>query len=395
MKPLRIAIFSDSVWPVLNGVSISIQLLVDELRNQGHSVHIFAPRFAGYRETDPNTIRFRALETPWSKGHPIAYPPYWRKLRRFRQQEFDVIHTHTPYMLGFVGLRWAESHQVPIVSTYHTLYDRYAHYMSAFPRRYIRFRIAKHTNFYYNSVNQVITPSEIAKRWLLRHGVETPITVIPTGTPKRQLIPRAEARQQLGIPPDQRILLYVGRLAQEKNLATLLGMAKKVTESEQNTRLWLVGDGPYREECLSIASKHGIGDKVKFVGSVPRGSVDKYYAAADLFTFASVTETQGLVLNEAMQYGIPAVAVDGGGATEAIIEGENGFATKNDESSMAEQVLAILRNENLYAHLCAGAERSAKFNTTEIMCNRVLEVYQAAINQGGIPIERSQPQFVN
>jgi glycosyltransferase involved in cell wall biosynthesis len=394
MKPLRIAIFSDSVWPVLNGVSISIDLLVSELRNQGHSVHIFAPRFAGYQETDPNTIRFRALETPWSKGHPIAYPPYWRKLRRFRRQEFDVIHTHTPFMLGFVGLRWAESHDIPIVATYHTLYDRYAHYMSAFPRRYIRFRIAKHTNFYYNSVNQVITPSEIANRWLLRHGVETPISVIPTGTPKRQLIPRAEARQALGIPPDQRILLYVGRLAQEKNLETLLGMAKIVTSQETNSRLWLVGDGPYREECLSIAAKHGIGDKVRFVGSVPRGEVDKFYAASDLFTFASVTETQGLVLNEAMQYGIPAVAVDGGGATEAIISGDNGFATKNDASSLAEQVLTILGDEKLYAHLCAGAERSSKLTTTEIMANRVLKVYEAAITQGRIPNEREHPSLI-
>ena len=395
MKPLRIAIFSDSVWPVLNGVSISIQLLVAELRNQGHSVHIFAPRFAGYQETDPNTIRFRALETPWSKGHPIAYPPYWRKLRRFRQQEFDVIHTHTPFMLGFVGLRWAESHQIPIVSTYHTLYDRYAHYMSAFPRRYIRFRVAKHTNFYYNSVNQVITPSEIAKRWLTRHGVETPITVIPTGVPKRQLIPRAEARQELGIPPDQRILLYVGRLAKEKNIETLLGMARQVTEAENNSRLWLVGGGPYNEECIQIASKLGIGDKVTFLGSVPRNAVDKYYAAADLFTFASVTETQGLVLNEAMQYGIPAVAVDGGGATEGIIPGENGFATKNDETDMANQVLSVLRDQNLYARLCAGAERSAKLNTTEIMCKRVLKVYHAAINQEGAPSERQHPQFVS
>ena len=191
------------------------------------------------------------------------------------------------------------------------------------------------------------------------------------------------------------MLLYVGRLAQEKNLETLLGMAKQVTEAEKNTRLWLVGDGPYREELLAIASKYGIGDKVKFVGSVPRVSVDKYYAAADLFTFASVTETQGLVLNEAMQYGVPAIAVDGGGATEAIIAGENGFATKNDETDMAQQVLAVLRDDDLYTRLCKGAEQSAKLNTTEIMCNKVLEVYHEAINQGGIPIERNHPQFVN
>jgi glycosyltransferase involved in cell wall biosynthesis len=266
--------------------------------------------------------------------------------------------------------------------------------MSAFPRRYIRFRIAKHTNFYYNSVNQVITPSEIAKRWLLRHGVETPITVIPTGLGKRKLVSRAESRHELGIPLDQRILLYVGRLAHEKNLETLLKMAKLVSEQESNSRLWLVGDGPYREECLQIAARLGIGDKVKFVGSVPRGEVDKYYAAADLFTFASVTETQGLVLNEAMQYGIPAVAVDGGGATEAIIQGENGFAVKNDESLLANQVLTILRDEPLYDHLCAGATRSAANNTSEIMSAKVLAVYQAAINQPKVPYERKQPSLI-
>ena len=395
MKPLRIAIFSDSVLPVRNGVSISIDLLVQELRNQGHMVHIFAPRFRGHTETDPNTIRFRAMETPWSTGQPIAYPPFWRKLRRFRLHQFDIIHTHTPFIIGFVGLRWAESHQIPIVSTYHTLYDRYTHYMSALPRRYARFRVAKHTNFYYNSVNQVITPSDVAKRWLLRHGVETPITVIPTGTPKRQLIPRAEARQQLGIPPDQRILLYVGRLAKEKNLETLLGMAKIVTQQEKQTRLWLVGDGPFRDECLAIASRHGIGDKVKFVGSIPRQEVDKYYAAADLFTFASVTETQGLVLNEAMQYGIPAIAVDGGGASEAIVIGENGLATRNDDTSLAEAVLEVLRDDELYTQLCAGAERIAKLNTTDAMCKRVLEVYQLAIDQGRISNEREQRSLVN
>lgn len=171
-------------------------------------------------------------------------------------------------------------------------------------------------------------------------------------------------------------------------------MAKLVTEQESNSRLWLVGDGPYREECLQIAAKLRIGDKVKFVGSVPRGEVDKYYAASDLFTFASVTETQGLVLNEAMQYGIPAVAVDGGGATEAIIQGENGFAVKNHESLLASQVLTILRNETLYDHLCLGATQSAANNTSEIMSAKVLEVYQAAINQPKVPYERKQPSLI-
>ncbi len=378
-----------------NGVSISIDLLVQELRNKGHQVYMFAPRFPGYTESDPNTIRFRAIETPWAKGHPIAYPPYWRKLRRFRQNHFDIIHTHTPFIVGFVGMRWAESHEIPLVSTYHTLYDRYTHYMSALPRRYLRFRVAKHTNFYYNSANEVITPSEVAKRWLLRHGVESPITVIPTGTPRPQMIPRAEARQMLGISLDQRVLLYVGRLAKEKNMETLLETAKLVTEQDPRARIWIVGDGPHREECLAVSSRLGIGDKVRFVGSVPRQEVDKYYAAADLFTFASVTETQGLVLSEAMQYGIPAVAVDGGGASESIVEGENGFATKNDPVEMAETIVDVLANEALYEQLCRGAEKTARQNTPEAMCDRVLEVYRRAIDGGEISLVSQTRSYAN
>jgi glycosyltransferase involved in cell wall biosynthesis len=114
---MRVALFSDSVLPVLNGVSVSVESLVSELRNKGHSVHIFAPQFPGLIEPDPNTYRFRSIEMPFGKGFPLAYPPYIRMLRRFRRHEFDVIHTHTIGILGFVGLRWAESHGLPIVAT--------------------------------------------------------------------------------------------------------------------------------------------------------------------------------------------------------------------------------------------------------------------------------------
>lgn len=287
-------------------------------------------------------------------------------------------------MLGFVGLRWAESHEIPIVATYHTLYDRYAHYMAAFPRRYIRFRIAKHTQFYFNSVNEVITPSDAAKRWLMRHGIHKPITVVPTGIPARKLIDRAEARNALGIPPDQRVMLYVGRLAKEKNLGTLIEMASMVSKEDPRARLWIVGDGPFKEDCLSIASKTGIGDRVKFVGAVAQGDVDQYYAAADLFTFASVTETQGLVVHEAMRYGLPAVAVYGGGASEAIEEGYNGLIAKNDATDMASEVLRVLQDEPFYETLSKGALESSRMNSTEVMAERIVEVYRRAIGQGSL-----------
>lgn len=376
---LRIAIFSDSVLPVLNGVSVSVQSLVAELRNQGHSVHIFAPQFPKHRESDPNTYRFRALETPWTKGFPIAYPPFLRMLHKFRRHDFDVVHTHTIGVLGFVGLRWAQSHDLPIVSTYHTLYDRYAHYIPFLPRRYARFKIAKHTNFYYNAVDHIITPSEASYRWLQRHSVRTPVTIVPTGAKPRMFFDRSEVRQALGIPPEQRILLWVGRLAIEKNMETLFEMAAVACRQDPQLRLWLVGDGPYRSECQALARQLQIGDRVRFVGFVPNDEVARYYSAADMFVFSSMTETQGLVVQEAMTYGLPCVCVGGGGAGASIIEGENGLIVRNEPESFAETVLSVLHDDELYAHLSDGAARSVRLNGTPEMCAKIVGVYRQVI----------------
>ncbi len=376
---LRVAMFSDSALPILNGVSVSIDLLVRELRNQGHSVHVFTAAHFRYRDPDPNTYRFPALETPWTKNYPLAIPPFYGMLRAFRRHEFDVIHTHTPYTVGFVGLRWAESHGLPIVSTYHTLYDRYAHYIPFFPRRYVRFKIAKHTNFYYNSVDQVITPSPAAMRWLQRHSVERPIHVIPTGAPEGQMLDRSEVRQLLHISPEHRVLLYVGRVAPEKNLAVLLEGVALAMKEDDALRLWLVGDGPYRKACIEKARALGIGDRVSFAGFVPRAEVDRYYAAADLFVFSSITETQGWVVQEAMGYGLPAVAVAGGGAADTIVDGVNGFMVANEAQALGKAIGRALGDEALYARLAAGARRAVHRFSGEDMAREVARVYRLAI----------------
>ncbi|HVT12252.1 MAG TPA: glycosyltransferase [Fimbriimonadaceae bacterium] len=383
---MRVAIFSDSVLPVLNGVSVSVNALVTELRNQGHSVHVFAPRYPKHTEPDPNTYRLRALETPWTKGFPIAYPPFLRMLRKFRRHDFDVIHTHTIGVLGFVGLRWAESHEIPIVSTYHTLYDRYAHYIPFIPRRYVRFKIAKHTNFYYNSVDHVITPSEAAVRWLRRHSVRKPVTVVPTGAAPRKFHDRSEVRQSFGIPPEQRIMLWVGRLAIEKNMEMLFEMAAIAFAQDAHLRLWVVGDGPYRAECQALARKHRIGDRVRFVGFVSHEEVARYYTAADIFVFSSMTETQGLVVQEAMTYGLPAVCVGGGGASASIEDGVNGFIVKNEPRGFAATVLDTLHDDDLYARLSDQAARSVRMNGTPEMCERVVGVYREVIDRKSVDL---------
>lgn len=376
---LRIAVFSDSALPVLNGVSISIQCLIDSLRDRGHSVSLFTADHFRIKDTDPNTYRFNAIETPWTKGYPLAYPPFYPMLRQFRKQKFDVIHSHTPFTIGFIGLRWAESHEIPIVSTYHTLYDRYAHYIPL-PRRYVRYKIAKHTNYYYNRVAHVITPSDAAKKWLQRHAVTTPVSVVPTGAPLPMLYDRGQVRMSLGISPDHKVLLYVGRLAKEKNIETLLHMAAIAFRADSSLRLILVGDGPLRNTCTELARSLKIGDRVRFVGGIPRKEVDKFYAASDLFVFGSISETQGLVIQEAMTYSLPTVAVIGGGAGAGIEHGINGYLVPNDPPVFAQQVLDALGDDRKLAELSVGARKAVRAYDSVEMCDRVLEIYRGCIS---------------
>lgn len=379
-RPLSIAMFSDSALPILNGVSVSIDALIRQLREMGHSVHLFTSRYPGHSESDPNTHRCFALETPIAKDYPLALPPFYGQLREFRQESFDLVHTHTPFTVGFVGLRWAESHDLPIVTTYHTLYDKYQHYIPLMPKRYLRYKVAKHTNYYYNRADQIITPSEAAATWLQRHSVFKPITVIPTGVPNPRPFDQQETRRQLGIRPQDRVILYVGRIALEKNVGLLIEMAKNAMQRDPQLLLWLVGDGPAKEDFRKLARELGIGDRVKFVGFVDRPGVDKFYAAADIFVFSSTTETQGLVVVEAMTYGLPAIVVRGGGAGAAIEDGVNGFLVPADPGIMADQVLDVLNNEGTYERLSDGARKTSMQYTISAMAERVLTVYHRALN---------------
>ncbi len=377
---MKIAIFSDSYTPIVNGVSVSIEGLVNGLRSEGHSVHIFTSNYPGHKDSDPNVYRFRSLFTPWTKGYPLAIPPFYGNLKKFRKNDFDLIHTHTPFTMGFIGLRWAESHGLPIVSTYHTLYEKYAHYIPFFPKRYCRYKIAKHTNYYFNRCAEIIAPSEAARKSLIRHKVNRPINVIPSGNPTTKRVTKQDARLQMGLSENDKVLLYVGRIAKEKNMLFLLEAVSKVMRQKDQVKFLLVGDGPYRNACNAFARELGIGDKVTFVGPVPRSEVDNYYLASDLFVFASMTETQGLVVGEAMACGVPAVAVHGGGASDGIIEGENGFIVPNNVSSFSDRVLDILNNPALHGRISEGARKSVRKYTSKEMTAEVLKVYERVLN---------------
>jgi glycosyltransferase involved in cell wall biosynthesis len=360
-------------------VSVSVEALVEELRVMGHSVHVFTTRFPKHRDDDSNIWRFASIRLPFFPQYPFAVPPFFGALRHFRAHNFDIIHTHTPYTIGFVGLRWAESHDIPIVSTYHTLYERYAHYVPYFPKVYVRYKAAKHTNYYYNRVAHVITPSEAASTSLRRQSVKTPITIIPTGNPPAKELSRTEARKIMGARDGEKALLYVGRMAREKNITLLLDSIAEVMKNRSDTRLWMVGDGPDRVAAQKHARSIGIGDRVKCVGALPRDQVDMYYAGSDLFVFASTTETQGLVIGEAMTHGLPSVAARGGGAADNITDGETGIIVGSSVAQISDAVEHLLENTRMLQRLGENCRDYARNWTHAKSCRRVVDIYNSVL----------------
>ena len=390
-RALSVAIFSDSALPILNGVSISLDGLVRRLRARGCSVHLFTSAYPGHRDVDPNVHRFLSLRTPLAPHYPLAVPPFYPFVRAFRQQPFDLVHTHTPWTVGFVGLRWAESHGIPVVSTYHTHYEKYAHYVPLLPQPYVRYRIARHTHYYYNQVQAVVTPSEASAAHLQRHQVRTPVHVIPTGIPAARELQRAAERAALGIDPDAQILLYVGRLAAEKNIATLVDAMPTVFRRFPHAHLWIVGDGDARPDIRRHIQRLGIGDRVRMWGALPRAEVDRYYAASDLFVFPSLTETQGLVVMEAMSYGLPVVVANGGGAPEPVEDGVNGWLSPGEAEPFATQILHALDLRERQPENWAGRQDAARATALEYsesaQADRVFSLYHQVL---AVPARASQ-----
>lgn len=377
---MKVAIFSESYLPYLNGVSISIRILHEELTRRGHEVWIYAPHFRNYQDPYPTVRRFPSFYTPFEPDYPIGWlfaPRLWRE---FRQQGFDVVHTHTPFFVGMAGASWAKRLKIPLVSTYHTLYEEYLHYVpSVVPKSLVRRVLRRHLRRYYEGVDAVMTPSEIGAEVLRKYGVQKPITPIRNPVLPFPDLSKAEARVRLGIPDTVWMLLYVGRMAPEKNVGVLLKAMPHIVRGCPNARLWLVGPGPALEELQAQATAMELDEWVHFTGPVPRDEVSLYLLAADLFVFPSVTESQGLVLDEAQAAGLPCIVANGGGAPEAVDYGQTGVVVEPTPEAFVEAVLHLTRHPEEREALRQRAIRKRELLSVPAVVDRIVGVYQSAI----------------
>jgi glycosyltransferase involved in cell wall biosynthesis len=299
--------------------------------------------------------------------------------------ELDVIHTQSPFLMGVIAQRVARLNNVPIVATNHTIYTQYLHYVPFSPSL-VRMSAHIWIGWYYAGCSEVITPSEFAaSRLRSEYNVQqSKIAVIPSGIPIPPRVSdeeRAAVRQKYGIPADAPVLIYAGRMAQEKNLPMLLAACEQVIfRKRPDAYLLLAGAGMHAAELREAANQSAIlRDRVILTGFLPRAALDPIYAAATLLTFPSLTETQGMVLGEAMAVGTPCVAVDVGGAPETIEDGVDGVRVPNDPEAFGAAVVDLLNDPARLEVMSAAAVRGADRRTPERMAEKVLAVYRRAM----------------
>lgn len=372
---LRVGVFTDSYRPYMSGVVRSIETFRKELEKRGVSFFIFAPR---YRNCVPEerVYRFFAVPAPTNPDFTLAIPLSFRIGQTLRSLKLDLVHVHSPFFLGSLGARWARRLGLPVVFTYHTLYEEYVHYFP-FWRKMARVVTRRYTVGFCNQCDLVLAPSEAIREYLLRFGVRAPVTVLPTGIELgafRGGDGRA-FRQRWDIGPEDKVLLYVGRLGREKNISFLLRAFGEVVRRLDSARLVLVGGGPARDELVREAAGLGLAGKIIFTGPVAPEGVKDCYAGADLFVMASLTETQGLVVGEAKAAGLPTVAVRAQGVSEMVNEGVDGFLTPHDERVFAEVVCRVLTDPHLYHRLRQGALVKAEDLASTRLAERLWDQY--------------------
>jgi 1,2-diacylglycerol 3-alpha-glucosyltransferase len=351
---------------------------------QGHNVFVFAQTEGNFKDNEPFIFRYPSLPLPLPGDISAAIPvsPFVDQL--LPMLKLDVIHTHHPILLGQTAARKAAELDLPLVFTFHTQYWEYTHYIP-FPQEtiqeFLKNAVHKWLKDFMQKCQHIVIPSESMKDILVKdYGLEDRYTVIPTGT---NLEPFLQAdgkalRQEKGWQKET-ILISVGRLAPEKNWDTLLHAFAQVYAERPDLRLVLIGDGPAKDSLQLLASELGVAERVTFTGALPFEEIPRYLKAADAFSFASTTETQGLVTIEAMAAGLPVVAVDGSGTRDIVEHGKQGFLVENDPNSLAKGISKLLSDPQRVKRFSNSALKKAKTLDVDQLGKQVINVYEQAI----------------
>lgn len=377
---MKIVMFTNTYLPHVGGVARSVAQFTRCCRERGHRVVVAAPEYDEHPESgDEDVWRMPSLRHVASGNFAIALPAKFDLADRIEQFDPDVIHTHHPFWVGDTALRVAASQNRPIVLTYHTMYEHYTHYMPVDISQMGQYVVKLATGFA-NLCDRVIAPSRSVADILRSRGVGRPIDVVPTGVDVAKYSDGdgERFRREHDIPADAIVIGHVGRLAEEKNLVFLTRAIAEAMEQMDNAHFLAVGSGSAEGPMRQLLRQAKLRGRAHFPGVLKGDDLVDAYHAMDAFGFASHTETQGMVLTEAMSAGVPVIALDAPGAREAVRDGENGALVDSENPvAFAQAVLRIAgASGEQREHLIRSARASAEEFSMERTTDRLLETYQ-------------------
>jgi 1,2-diacylglycerol 3-alpha-glucosyltransferase len=382
---MRILIFSNAYKPTISGVVTSISLFRRGLINANHEVHIIAPQYEDYQDEDPFVFRFPALDLSDRLNISLVLPIQPLMEPTVRGIKPDLIHSQHPVWMGDLAAAFASDMNIPLVFTFHTRYDEYAQsYAPIVPE--LASKVAGEVVLrYMRHCAHIIAPTPSIRDLILNeYPLDVPVSVVPSPVDLNQYdeLNPGRVRTMLGLEEEE-LLLYVGRLSKEKGLDLILHAFVRIIAERPSVRLLLLGEGPYKHALESKARRLGLSERIIFGGGIPHEEVPNYVSAADLFVFSSLTDTQGLVLLEAMTAGIPVVAVEAPGPADVLSEG-GGLLVPATEVDFSNAVLTLLADEACRSEMGKQAIRAAQRYSIPATTARMLEVYEKTIEAGAL-----------
>jgi len=396
---MKILFLSDVYFPRINGVSTSMQTFRHELRAQGHTVHLIAPEYLTTSADETEIWRIPAHNIPMDpEDRLMRYGVVMQQLERLRHERYDLIHIQTPFVAHYLGVRLARLLGIPCVETYHTFFEEYLyHYIPLVPRKLMRLAARRFSRHQGNNLDGMVVPSHPMHKILKNYGITTPTEVIPTGIETARFASgnRAAFRDKQGIAQDRPVLLFLGRVAHEKNIGFLLKAVACVKEEIADVLFVIAGEGPARTVLEHEAKTLELKENVQFIGYLDRDSeLNDCYRAADIFIFASRTETQGLVLLEAMAQGTPVVSTAELGTLDVLKNGAGVWIAKEELVDFSGKIIRMLTDSDARNSLGAVGREYAHEWSASRQAERMTEFYNTVISSLQSAVNNKNPHKI-
>lgn len=384
---MKIGFFTDSYWPARHGVQVSIDSFADKLEEMGHEVHIYTTYSPGYKDHRHRVTRLKSIRFMKKPELRVALPfVHEGDMASVMKHKFDLVHAHTPFGLGILGKLVSKYQKIPIVYTHHTDYVEYSKFY--LKDKVLLPRVAKKiTAWFANGADVVIAPSEKIRKNLISYGTNSEIFVLPTGInikyfkkTKTSLAAAKKLRKKIGIEPKDKVVLFFGRIGKEKNIDFIIKSFSKLKKMNPDTKLVIGGDGKHLDNLKKLAKSLKLENDIIFSGFVKEEEKKLFFQMADVFAFASHTDTQGIVILEASASGLPVVALKDDAFAGMVINGVNGFdVASNSQLSFARKINKIISNKALATKMGQSSFKVASLFSEYEQTKKLEAIYQGLI----------------